>query len=366
MQIDVMTDALDPGARREGRVHQHHGGPQLGQAVPDRLRVVSGHRAAWEEPGEEARADGGDFVEVQRAGDSGAKRELRHHCQHPGAGRGFEHDVAGTDHRGLQRGVGERQRRRELLIPELLLRAPGSARAPGTRGSPACAAWRRCRRDLRRPRAAWCGRSAGGTAPARSRPPRRNPSRPRRRPRRKRRRRPSSPPSGCGHLAPGRLRGRASGCGPRPAKRRGLRGTWIAGRSGLRWGTRGRRRAGAAGAAGAGWGVEHERAPMTGMQEGPQRHGAGHWPPRRSERPASPPPFVLLTAERAAAGQAARLVQRPNSRSGTVDASKARLSLLKKTRRKGKQGVAVEPGVHTPKSGRNDHQDRLTPGRTGT
>ena len=124
MQIDVMADALDTGAGREGRVHQHHGGPQLRQAVPDRLRVVAGDRAAGEEAGEEARAGGGDLVEVQRAGGPVAKRELRHHRQHAGACRRFEHHVAGADHCGLQCGVGQRQRRRELLILELLLGAP--------------------------------------------------------------------------------------------------------------------------------------------------------------------------------------------------------------------------------------------------
>ena len=120
-----MADALDPGARREGRVHQDHGGAQLGQAVPYGFRVVAGHRAAGKQVREEAGAGGGDLVQVQRAGGSGAKRKLRHHRQHAGAGGGFEHDVAGADHRGLQCGIGQRQRRRELLILELLLGAPG-------------------------------------------------------------------------------------------------------------------------------------------------------------------------------------------------------------------------------------------------
>ena len=134
MQIDVMADALDTGADRERRVHQHHGGTQLGQAVADRLRVVAGDRAARKQPGEEAGADGGDLVEVQRAGGPVAKRELRHHRQHAGACRRFEHDVAGPDHRGLQCGVGQRQRRRELLILELLLGAPGLRGLQGRQG----------------------------------------------------------------------------------------------------------------------------------------------------------------------------------------------------------------------------------------
>ena len=53
-----------------------------------------------------------------------AECKLRHDGQHACARRGFEHHVAGPDHGCLERGVGERQRRRELLIPELVLGAP--------------------------------------------------------------------------------------------------------------------------------------------------------------------------------------------------------------------------------------------------
>ena len=130
MQIGVMTDAFDPGACRKRRVHQDHGGAQFGQAVPDGLGVVAGDRASRKQPGEESGADDGELVEVKRARVL-AEGELRHHGQHAGACRGLEHDVAGSDHRGLQRGVGERQRRRELLIPELVFGAPrvGGSRA---------------------------------------------------------------------------------------------------------------------------------------------------------------------------------------------------------------------------------------------
>ena len=40
MQAQMMADALDSGARREGRVHQHHGGTQLRQPVPDQVRAM--------------------------------------------------------------------------------------------------------------------------------------------------------------------------------------------------------------------------------------------------------------------------------------------------------------------------------------
>ena len=51
------------------------------------------------------------------------KRALRHDDQHAGAGRGLQHGVAGADGGGPERGVGERQRGRELLEPDLVLGA---------------------------------------------------------------------------------------------------------------------------------------------------------------------------------------------------------------------------------------------------
>ena len=99
----------------------------VGLSSGSRSRIDSalwrGHRAAGEEAGEEPGADGGDLVEVKRVGVL-AEGKLRHDGQHPGARRRFEHDVAGADHRGLQCGVGQGQRRGELLILELLFGAP--------------------------------------------------------------------------------------------------------------------------------------------------------------------------------------------------------------------------------------------------
>ena len=48
-QIRVMTDALDPGARRKRRVHQHHGGTEARQIVADGLGVVAGDRRVREQ-----------------------------------------------------------------------------------------------------------------------------------------------------------------------------------------------------------------------------------------------------------------------------------------------------------------------------
>ena len=48
-QIRLMADALDPGACRERRVHQHDGGMQAGQIVADGLGVVAGDRRVREQ-----------------------------------------------------------------------------------------------------------------------------------------------------------------------------------------------------------------------------------------------------------------------------------------------------------------------------
>ena len=93
--------------------------------VPDCLGVVARDGSVGEEVGEQPCAGGGDLVEVERPGGPRPEGALGHDGQHPRAGRRFEHDIAGPDGGGLQRGVGERQRRRELLKLELLLGAPG-------------------------------------------------------------------------------------------------------------------------------------------------------------------------------------------------------------------------------------------------
>ena len=123
-QVGVVTDAVDAGACREGRVHQDHGGAELWQMIPDRLGVVAADGGAEEQAGQQSGAGGGDLVEVQCAPGPVAEGALGHHRQHAGACRGFENDVAGPDRGGLQRGIGQGQRRRELLQPQLLIGAP--------------------------------------------------------------------------------------------------------------------------------------------------------------------------------------------------------------------------------------------------
>ena len=123
-EVGVVADAVHTGARREGRVHEDDSGTQVGQMVPDRLGVVTSDGGAGEQAGQQPGAGGGDLVEVERPGGIVAEGACGHHRQHAGAGGGFEHDVAGPDRGGLQRGIGQGQRRRELLQPQLLLGAP--------------------------------------------------------------------------------------------------------------------------------------------------------------------------------------------------------------------------------------------------
>ena len=128
-QIRVVTDALDPGACRKRRVHQHHGGLQVRQIIGDGLRVVTGDRRVREQSGKQPGADGPELVQVQgipRSRVIGALAEgaFGHDGEHAGAGRGLQHDVAGPDGGGLQRGVGEGQGGGELLQGKLFLRPP--------------------------------------------------------------------------------------------------------------------------------------------------------------------------------------------------------------------------------------------------
>ena len=138
-QIRVVTGALDPGARRKRRVHQHHCGTQVREIIGDGLGVVAGDRRVLEQSSKQPGADGGDLVQVQglprsRAIAVLAEGALGHDGEHAGAGRGLEHDVAGPDGGGLQRGVGERQGGGELLQGKLFFRPPCLGRLQGRQG----------------------------------------------------------------------------------------------------------------------------------------------------------------------------------------------------------------------------------------
>ena len=122
-QIRVVADALDARRRGERRVHQHHRRPDVVEPVGDGFRVEGGRDGLGEEPGQEAGAGLCVFVEMQMAGGVLAEGAPRHHRQHAGAGRGLQHGIARPDRGGPERGIGERQRRRELLQADLLVRA---------------------------------------------------------------------------------------------------------------------------------------------------------------------------------------------------------------------------------------------------
>ena len=133
-QIHVVTDALDPGARRKRRVHENDGGTQARQIIGDGLGVVTGHRRILKQSGKQPGPGGRDFVQMQRAAGVLAEGALGHDGEHAGAGRGLEHDVAGPDGGGLQRGVGERQGGGELLQGKLFLRPSCLGRLQGRQG----------------------------------------------------------------------------------------------------------------------------------------------------------------------------------------------------------------------------------------
>ena len=124
-QIGVVADPIDPRRRREGRVHQHDRRPDIVQPVRDGLRVEGGDDCLREEPRQEPRPGLRVFVEMKMASSARSERAFGHDGQHAGAGRGFQHGVAWPDRGGLEGGIGERQRRRELLQADLLLGAPG-------------------------------------------------------------------------------------------------------------------------------------------------------------------------------------------------------------------------------------------------
>ena len=95
------------------------------QVVGDGFGVVASDGRAGEQAGQEPGTRCGDFVKVEGVGGAIAERARGHHCEHSGAGGGFEDNIAGTDCGSLEGGVGERQRRRELLQGDLFLGTPG-------------------------------------------------------------------------------------------------------------------------------------------------------------------------------------------------------------------------------------------------
>ena len=109
---------------------------------------MTGDRRILKQSGKQPGADGGNLVQVQgipRSRVIGALAEgaFGHDGEHAGAGRGLQHDVAGPDGSGLQRGVGKRQGSGELLQGKLFLRPPCLGRLQRCQGLQHGEAWRR-------------------------------------------------------------------------------------------------------------------------------------------------------------------------------------------------------------------------------
>ena len=204
----------------ERRVHEHDRGPDVGQAVPDGLGVVAGHRRLGEQPVQKSRPHGGELVQVQRPRGPGPERALGKDGQHPGAGGGLQHHVPRAHPRGLEHRVGEWERGGELLAGDLLLRAPGVGRLQRGEG------FEHREHPLGGP-----GLAAHGAAPALQeqhergpRPPRRHLSRPKHPGRRSRRRHGSGPRARWERRGPAPPPGAAGGPRRRRAGRGALRG----------------------------------------------------------------------------------------------------------------------------------------------
>ena len=160
-QVGVLAGAVHAGACRERRVHQNHGGTERRQAVAQGFGVVASDGRAGEEAGQEPGAGGGDLVQVEGAGGAIAERARGHHREHAGAGGGFEHDIAGPDGGGLEGGVGEWQRRRELLQRDLFLGTPRLGGLQGRDGLQHAKHGGGAAGTPARPRGAWRGRNVG-------------------------------------------------------------------------------------------------------------------------------------------------------------------------------------------------------------
>ncbi|WP_300576465.1 hypothetical protein [Phenylobacterium sp.] len=119
-QGGVGDTSLDMGPSREGRVHQDDGGDHRSvEVVVDVGGVEPADRGGRKQATEQFGAPVAQLVERQ----FGA-REFGEDGEQPGAGRRFEHKVAGSEPRGARGDPGERDRRRELLKRLAFLRSP--------------------------------------------------------------------------------------------------------------------------------------------------------------------------------------------------------------------------------------------------
>ena len=116
--------AIDIGHGREGRVHQDDARANARvQMIVDLRGVESGDGTPRKEEAQKIGAGVGQLVQREAAA-----RDLGEDRQKPGPGRRLEDQVTRRDLRGSQRRKPHGQRRRELLEPLHLLRAPGMRR----------------------------------------------------------------------------------------------------------------------------------------------------------------------------------------------------------------------------------------------
>ena len=127
LEIGVGIDRPAGGPSRKRRVHDHHARVGL-QQVADVLAVEPRDGDLGEEAPEQGGAVVGELVEEQPPLPLRLQPPSGHHGQRSGAGGGLEHEVVGFDARGRGDGVGQAQRRGELLHPDLLFRAEGVRR----------------------------------------------------------------------------------------------------------------------------------------------------------------------------------------------------------------------------------------------
>ena len=127
-QVGVAAHAVEVRAAREGRVHQHDAGLDLGEQVADVLGVVPADPGVGEAVAEQSGAGTGQLVQVQAAAGRLVDAQRGERGEHAGAGRRLQHGVAGADGGGGARGPGHLQRGGELLQADLLVAAAGLGR----------------------------------------------------------------------------------------------------------------------------------------------------------------------------------------------------------------------------------------------
>ena len=85
-QVGVVAHALDVGAAREGRVHEHDARTDVREQVPDALGVVAGDLGVGEQSAQQACPHRGQLVQVQAPAGLRVEAQVGQRGQHAGAG----------------------------------------------------------------------------------------------------------------------------------------------------------------------------------------------------------------------------------------------------------------------------------------